>query len=92
MRIQEGKTRPMSQDMLNYTPSKGHTFIKLTEAPDVKIEQAEKEISRQEKAKSPTQNDGHWYDLVKVEGQVKIRNYKGETIDLNVRRTINGKL
>jgi len=89
---QDGKTRPVSQDMLNYTPSKGHTFIKLTEAPDVKIEQAEKEISRQPKAKLTPQKNGYWYDLVKVEGQIKIRNYKDKAIDLNVRRPINGTL
>lgn len=89
---QDGKTRPVSQDMLNYTPSKGHTFIKLTEAPDVSIEQAEKEVSRQQKAKLTPQKNGYWYDLVKVEGQIKIRNYKNKAIDLNVRRPINGKL
>jgi len=87
---QEGKTRPMSQDKLNYTSSKGHSFVKLTESPDVKVTQAEKEISRQ--ARKQQWKNNYWYDLVKVEGQVKIRNFKNKKIDLNVRRSINGIL
>lgn len=88
----EGKTSPLSQDMLTYTPSKGHSFIKLTEAPDVKVEQAEKEVSRQERAKQSSSNKNTWYDLVKIEGQIKAKNYKNKNIDLNIRRPIIGIL
>ncbi len=43
-----GTVQPISQDLLQYTAQKNMAFIKITEAPDVKIKQAEKEISRQE--------------------------------------------
>lgn len=84
--------KPISQDQLNYTPIKGHSFVKLTEAPNVKIKHAEKEVSREKRVLKHQNNSNYYYDLVTVEGQVKIKNYKEKDIDLNVRRTINGEL
>jgi hypothetical protein len=84
--------KPISQDQLNYTPIKGHSFIKLTEAPDVKVKHAEKEIAREDKVMKNPQNKNYYLDLVTVEGQVKIKNYKAKKIDLNIRRTITGEL
>ena len=84
--------KPISQDQLNYTPIKGHTFIKLTESPDVKVKHAEREVGREDKAMRNPQNKKYYLDLVTVEGQLKIKNYKAKKIDLNVRRAITGKL
>ncbi|MFT4667054.1 MAG: hypothetical protein ACI8YQ_004367 [Polaribacter sp.] len=90
---QQGDTKPISQDKLNYTSIKGHSFVKLTEAPDVQITQAEKSISNKDKAKTITKGKHNYhYDLLKVEGQVVIKNYKAKDIDINVRRTIIGDL
>ena len=83
--------RPISQDMLVYTSHGGHSFIKVTEATDVKIKHAEKETGRAERAKTFPKNSYH-YDLVKVEGKIEIRNFKNEAIDLNIRRTITGQI
>ncbi|MEZ4958409.1 MAG: hypothetical protein R2830_01195 [Saprospiraceae bacterium] len=88
---QEAGARPISQDMLTYTSAGGHSFVKLTEAPDIRIKQAERETSRKERARQYP-NTGYWYDLVKVEGKIEIRNFKKEKIALNVRRTISGQL
>ncbi|MEM9824321.1 MAG: hypothetical protein AAF985_24765 [Bacteroidota bacterium] len=87
--VEEG-TKPISQDMLSYTPIKGHSFVKLTEAPDIRIKHAEKEISREERIKKKQNN--YYLDLVTVEGKVKIKNYKSKKVDLNIRRTIIGTL
>lgn len=84
--------KPISQDQLNYTPIKGHSFVKLTEAPDIKIKHAEKEVDRKNRAMENPQSRGYFLDLVTVEGQIKIKNYKAKDIDLNVRRTITGQL
>ena len=83
--------RPVSQDLLTYTPAGGKTFIKLTEAPDVKVEQAERETSRQQNA-HVDKKAGVSFDLVKVEGKIKISNFKGKKIDLRLKRTITGNL
>jgi len=84
--------KPISQDQLNYTPIKGHSFVKLTEAPDVKVKHAEREIARTDRAMKNPQNRKLFLDLVTIEGQLKIKNYKAKDIDLNIRRTITGKL
>ncbi len=89
---QQNGTRPISQDQLSYTSIKGNTFVKLTNAPDVRIKHAEKEIDRALKVKKNINNSNYYYDLVTIEGEVKIKNYKSKKIDLNIRRTIIGAL
>lgn len=86
-------TKPISQDRLNYTPIGGHSFIKLTEAPDVHIKQAEKAVKREESVRKETFNrNTYFYDLLTITGQIEIKNYKAQKIDLNIRRTILGDL
>lgn len=88
-----GEKRPISQDMLNYTPIKGHSYVKLTEAPDIKVKHAEKEVSREQKVrKVNASNNRYYYDLVTVEGKIKVRSYKDKKVDLNLKRTIHGEL
>ena len=87
-----GTIKPISQDLLQYTSSGNHTFVKITQSPDVKIKQAEKEITRQEKARKVSGTGHYYYDLVTIEGQVKVKNFKKEAIALNIRRSIIGKL
>ncbi|MEZ4924876.1 MAG: hypothetical protein R3A50_01275 [Saprospiraceae bacterium] len=90
---QQGDTKPISQDRLNYTSVKGHSFMKLTEAPDVRINQAEKTIEVKEKAKTIVRgNYTDYYDLFTVEGKIKVENFKNKKIDLNIKRTIMGDL
>ncbi len=84
--------KPISQDQLNYTPINGNSFVKLTQAPDVKVKHAEKEIERQDKAMKNPSDKRYFLDLITVQGQVKIKNYKAKNIDLNIRRTIIGQL
>ncbi len=88
----EGDAKPISQDLLQYTPIKGQTYVKLTEAPDVKIKHGEREINREDKVIKNPNNNRAYFDLVTVEGKLKIRNFKNKKIDLNVRRTISGEL
>ena len=84
--------KPISQDQLNYTPIHGNSFVKLTQAPDVKVKHAEKEIERLDKAMKNPADKRYYLDLVTVEGQVKVKSYKAKKIDLNIRRTIIGQL
>lgn len=84
--------KPISQDQLNYTPIKGHSFVKLTEAPNVKVKHAEREISRIDRKMPDPQRKGYFLDEVTVEGQLKVKNYKEKGIDLNIRRPIIGEL
>jgi hypothetical protein len=93
MSSKSGEKRPISQDMLNYTPMKGHSYVKLTEAPDIKVKHAEKEVSREQKVRKVNANNGrYYYDLVTVEGKIKVRSFKDKKVDLNLKRIIYGEL
>ncbi len=87
----QGERRPISQDLLTYTPTGGKTFVKLTEAVEVKVEQAERETSRQTAAWTDKRR-GFSFDLVQVEGKVKVKNFKDKQLDLRLQRTIVGNL
>ncbi len=87
------ESKPISQDQLNYTPVGGHSFLKLTESPDVQVKHKEKVVRTEENAKSVKQGGRTYhYDKITVEGVVNIRNFKNKDIALNVRRTITGHL
>lgn len=86
----QGEQRPISQDLMTYTPVGGKTFVKLTEAVDVKVEQAERETSRQENVWRNRNNQR--FDLVQVEGKIKVKNFKDKKLDLRLQRTIFGVL
>ncbi len=86
----QGDSRPISQDMMNYTPTGGKAFVKLTEAVDVKVEQAERETSRQSAALTDRRRGS--FDLVQVEGKIKVKNFKDNQLDLRIQRSIVGKL
>ncbi len=87
----QGERRPISQDLLTYTPTGGKTFVKLTEALEVKVEQAEREIKRESSVYTDKRN-GVVFDLVQVEGKVKVKNFQDKKLDLRIQRTIVGNL
>jgi hypothetical protein len=82
---EEGNILPLSQDLLTYTPMKSQSYIKITESTDIKIKQAEREVARAER-----KNDK--YDLVTVEGQVVVKNFKNKEVNMNIHRKIAGEL
>ncbi|HTB31540.1 MAG TPA: DUF4139 domain-containing protein, partial [Bacteroidia bacterium] len=85
----DGNPGPLSQDMLTYTPMKAKVCVKITEAPDIQVKDAEVETTREERKKIVQKIA---YDLISVDANITVKNYKNEDIDLTVRRTINGDL
>jgi hypothetical protein len=84
---------PISQDILGYTSQKDDISVKLTEAPDVSVRFLEKEITRTANKKSLKKGSYTYYnDLVSVEAEVTIHNYKNKTIRLDLKRAIIGEL
>lgn len=87
-----GKISPISQDRLDYTSMKKKEKVFLTEAPDVAVTRSEKEISRQVDEKKFTRDRyTYYYDLITVEGEVDIRNYKNKDINLETKYAIVGE-
>lgn len=86
----EGKNQSpqvLSQGLLNYTPRKSTSLLKLTIAPDVLVKDSEKEISRESNKK---QKDGNYYDIALVEGKIEVKNFKDKEIDLSINREVKG--
>jgi hypothetical protein len=90
----KSKISPVSQDLLKYTSLKDNINLKLTEAPDVAIKFNEKEIARKVNDKSikEANNRLRYYDIVTVEAEIEIQNYKSKEIRLDTKRAIIGKL
>ena len=66
--------RPLSEDLLKYTPKGGNGELPVTAAINIAHEKTEREIDRKLKAHSPAHNV--YFDLVTLEGKLKLRNYE----------------
>lgn len=89
MNSEKGSKKPISQDVLSYTPIKGDNCLKLTESPDIKVSQTEKETDR----KTNIRKRGDiQYDLITVEAEIKIKNYKSKDVKTNINRLVSGEL
>lgn len=81
--------KPVSQNVLTYTPIKGDNFLKLNESPDIKVEQTEKEVSRKTGIRK---SRDFFYDQITVEAEIKIKNYKTKDVKISVKRMVLGEL
>lgn len=79
---------PVAQDMMKYTPSKARNSLRLTVATDVRAEQAQTEISRE----NATVGVDTYYDNIKVDGTLVIRNLKSNEITLNITKAVTGEV
>ena len=75
--------------MLTYVPQGGSGEIPVTTAINVANDISETEIDRKLKAHSPT--DKVHYDLVKLRGTIKVRNFEKRAIKVVVKQLVPGK-
>jgi hypothetical protein len=78
---------PVSQDTLPYTPKAATSNLKVTIATDLRSSHEEREVARQ-----PTieRRRGYNYDLVTVEGTLKVKNFKSKDVRLAIGKTLRG--
>jgi hypothetical protein len=81
-------TKPVSQDTLPYTPRSASSNLKITIATDIRASHEEREVSRQQDV---THRRGYNYDLVTVEGRLKVKNYKTKNVRLSIDKKLRGK-
>ncbi len=81
--------RALGMDILKYTPKGSNGKLKITVSPDIHIADDEKEIERKQDNRKKY---GYYYDLVKLEGEIRIRNYKEKPLTLVVTKSITGKI
>lgn len=81
--------KALGQDVLNYTPKGASSNLKITLAPDIKVKRTENEKERKHDALSLY---GYTYDLVTVEGKLTLKNFKNQSVTMNVTKMVSGEL
>lgn len=81
--------RPLSEDLLKYTPKGGKCEITVTAAVNIAHDKSESEIDRKLKAHSPSSN--RYLDLVTLEGVLKLHNFEKKTVDVIIVVSVPGK-
>jgi hypothetical protein len=80
-------THPVSQDTLPYTPKAATSNLKITVATDLRSTHEEREAARQPGIE---RRRGYNYDLVTVEGTLKVKNFKSKDVRLSIGKTLRG--
>ncbi len=81
--------QPLSEDLLKYTPKGGRGELPVTAAINVANDKSERELDRKLKSYSPQTNVN--FDLVTLEGKLKLRNYEKRTVDIVITNPVSGK-
>jgi len=81
--------RPLSEDLLKYTPIGGNGELPMTTAINVSHEKSEREVDRKLKAHSPA---SHVHlDLVTLEGTLQLKNFEKRPVTIVVTTPVPGK-
>jgi hypothetical protein len=81
--------RPLSEDLLRYTPKGGRGELPVTAAINIAHDKSEREVERKLKAHSPSHNV--YFDLVTLEGKLKLKNFEKRTVELVIANPMPGK-
>ena len=81
--------RPLSEDLLKYTPVGGNGELPVTAAINIAHDKTEREIDRKLKAHSPATNVH--LDLVTLEGKLRLRNFEKRAVSIVIANPIPGK-
>jgi hypothetical protein len=81
--------RPLSEDLLKYTPKGGRCEIPVTEAVNIAHDTSESESDRKLKAYSPHQN--YYLDLVTLTGELRVHNFEKRPVDIVISATVAGR-
>jgi len=79
----------VGQDTCFYTAAGAEASIRINRAMNVHVEQAEMEVERKRNAANFY---GYGYDLVKLSGELKIRNRIEKPIDLEITKELSGEV
>ena len=83
--------RPLSEDLLKYTPKGRRGELPVTAAINIAHEKTERETDNR-KLKAYTPDNQHTYfDLVTLEGKLQLRNYEKRTVDIVIVNPVPGK-
>ena len=80
---------PLSEDLLKYVPRNGKGELPVTTAINVATDQQETEADRKLKAHEPAHQ--FWVDLVTLNGELKVRNFEKQAIDVVIDMPVPGR-
>jgi hypothetical protein len=83
--------KPLGQDMLTFTPIGGENILRVTPATEV-IGTHKLEEKGRERQRIPYAGSTYDFDLVTVEGTVKLRNIKKEPVEVVLTRNLVGEV
>ena len=83
--------KPLGQDMLTFTPVGGENVLRVTPATEVVGTHTLEEKSREQRTMRYS-GSNYTFDLVTVEGTIKIRNIKKEEIEVVLNRKLIGEV
>jgi hypothetical protein len=81
--------RPLSEDVLRYTPRGGRAEVPVSVAINVAHEKNESEVDRKFKAHSPAKDV--FLDLVTLEGELNLKNFEKSDVELVISVAVPGK-
>jgi len=81
--------RILGQATLHYTPRGGETLLKITQALGIEADEVELEINRQADARTFR---GSRYDLVTVQGTLKLRSHLDKPVAMEITKLITGEV
>lgn len=81
-------SKPLAQDIINYTPKGTQVNLKITAATDIKTRSREYEIEREHGVRI---GDAR-YDLVTVRGELYLKNCKSKDIEIEIKKTTTGEV
>jgi len=86
----DGKlTQPLAQSLIHFTSVGGDSKTEITLATDIRVNESLKELERKENVKR--WSDRSW-DQIKLQGEVKVKNFKNEEVKMEVSKLIVGEL
>jgi hypothetical protein len=77
------------QDVCYYTAPRTETTIRINKALNILADQAESEVERKRDA---SVIHGYHYDLVKIRGELNIRNKIGKTVGVEITKELSGEV
>jgi hypothetical protein len=81
--------RPLTEDLLRYTPRGGRAELPVTTALNVAHDKAEVESARKFRAHSP--DDRHFLDLVTLDGELRLKNFEKRNAHIIITVPVPGR-
>lgn len=83
------KMRPMTEDLLKYTPVGGSARLKVSSAINIGYGRNEREIDRKLKAHSPRHNT--YFDMVTLKGTLSLHNREKDEVTIEINAPVAGR-